>query len=865
MAVEPTQVHNPRVATVRTDNETCPDRSHDAVDLDLGRGWVTGSQRYQFRRAPDRRPRDCGLLDEGLLHHRVVKRKRRLEMWFGREQIQWRADTLDVVSQIPDFDGTPLPQQLKQTKPLCLDRSPGSHHLPSDTVPEDRLTLDQQNVNALPGQRDRQRGSGKPPADHKYVENRTLSQNDQRRLLRASDDLDSGIETTPLGASACPSVVRHRIRWRPAAFEHLETFTPRASYAAQGTMARRARVSARCPTRSRGAVMGEPSITTTVEPREGLTFVSYLKCAPSSTGGQETGYLNLAVNIVNTGVAKLRVIKAEVWVPNSTTAPKSWSFMLPPWQHEPGLSQNQSVLWTQDEDYLFAIPPGPLSVRVRIWVTIATDPYVFQTSLIPHANPTPQGNYRFWGAVRDLRPGEFWQVHGTSHAQAAPQLFAYDVGVAIESGSSYLGNLPNTDSTKNEHSRIWGKPIYAVADGEVVHCRNDFPSNPNPVPGGQLYAEAFPELDTLWRSVGDGNGNFFTIATGDETVLYAHMQPGSLNPNFLHPGAAVKAGDYLGLVGNSGHSYGPHLHIHANKTVAGGTSSWENMPRPMLFRNARAVAWPFVGANATSAPWVALNGRGIPPVDCAIWPSDSSVVNLRNTAVRHFAFSDQGQLWVIRNNDAEVRTSNDRLPGSGFYLDVNPGGAGREVALVLQTPYVIGTDGRLWEGTSSGWVQAPNSPELRRITVDATSRRLWAITEEFDVVMFDPVAKVWKSRGDGGQGKDICAANGVVHVIGMDDHVWKSTGASGWERLPGEGVGLRIAIDRLTGTIWMIGWTNGIWAHSGGGDWGEHAGGGVGTDIRIHQGTPYIVGSDHGLWRSAGAAGWERLNVIEAK
>ena len=187
------------------------------------------------------------------------------------------------------------------------------------------------------------------------------------------------------------------------------------------------------------------------------------------------------------------------------------------------------------------------------------------------------------------------------------------MGVAIESGSKYIGHLPNTNGSKNEHSRIWGKPIYAIADGKVVHCRNDFPSNPQPVPGGLLYEEAFPDLDDLWRSVGDGNGNFFTIATGDETVLYAHMQPGSLNPQFLHTDATVKAGDFLGLVGNSGHSYGPHLHIHSNKTVAGSTNSWENAPRPMRFHNARAVTWHFVTANAASAPWVALNGRGIPP------------------------------------------------------------------------------------------------------------------------------------------------------------------------------------------------------------------------------------------------------------
>ena len=178
---------------------------------------------------------------------------------------------------------------------------------------------------------------------------------------------------------------------------------------------------------------------------------------------------------------------------------------------------------------------------------------------------------------------------------------------------------------------------------------------------------------------------------------------------------------------------------------------------------------------------------------------------------------------------------------------------------------VCTTTSLLRNAVNTFWSEVTDSPELQRITVSETSGLLWAITMDNDIMMFDPVGNFWKSRGDGGKGKDICAANGVLYVIGMDDHVYRNTGAFGWAPLPGDGAGLRIAVGRLTDTVWVIGWNNGIWAHAGGGEWGEHPGGGVGTDIRIHNGTPYIVGSDHGLWRSAGAAGWERLNVVEAK
>ena len=79
------------------------------VDDYLGRGWATGRQRYQCRRTPDRRTRGRSLLDQNLLHHRVMKRQRRFEMWCGREQISGLAGTLDVVSDT-GLHGTALPQ-----------------------------------------------------------------------------------------------------------------------------------------------------------------------------------------------------------------------------------------------------------------------------------------------------------------------------------------------------------------------------------------------------------------------------------------------------------------------------------------------------------------------------------------------------------------------------------------------------------------------------------------------------------------------------------------------------------------------------------------------------------------------------------
>ena len=87
-------------------------------------------------------PDGDGLFDQGLLHHRVMKRQRWLEMWRSRRQVERGDNTFDVVGQVPNIDRAPLTQQLEQAEPLRFDRSPRGHHLTPDTVAEDTLTLD---------------------------------------------------------------------------------------------------------------------------------------------------------------------------------------------------------------------------------------------------------------------------------------------------------------------------------------------------------------------------------------------------------------------------------------------------------------------------------------------------------------------------------------------------------------------------------------------------------------------------------------------------------------------------------------------------------------------------------------------------
>ena len=167
-------------------------------------------------------------------------------------------------------------------------------------------------------------------------------------------------------------------------------------------------------------------------------------------------------------------------------------------------------------------------------------------------------------------------THGTG--SQGSQLFAYDMIVAVWDSAAKQPNrlLPGKNGSKNDHYRIWGKPIHAMADGTVAHFLDGVGANYFPGTGNDAGPWKEAPWDTSTQAGKDkswtdhvGAGNHFYIRHGEELVLYAHMQSGTLPQKFLKKDAVVKAGDLLGLAGNAGSSSEPHTHIHAIKgTVA---------------------------------------------------------------------------------------------------------------------------------------------------------------------------------------------------------------------------------------------------------------------------------------------------------
>lgn len=83
--------------------------------------------------------------------------------------------------------------------------------------------------------------------------------------------------------------------------------------------------------------------------------------------------------------------------------------------------------------------------------------------------------------------------------------------------------------------------IVAVAPGVILHKQDGFPDR-----------SCDANTPTDWNAV--------YVQHADGTVAwYGHMKTGSTTPQAV--GSTVAAGDYLGLVGSSGRSSGPHLHL----------------------------------------------------------------------------------------------------------------------------------------------------------------------------------------------------------------------------------------------------------------------------------------------------------------
>lgn len=128
------------------------------------------------------------------------------------------------------------------------------------------------------------------------------------------------------------------------------------------------------------------------------------------------------------------------------------------------------------------------------------------------------------------------------------------------------------DSEDLDAYATWGREVIAPADGEVVYARNDVPDNGPGVNPESIFAKLSEPM-----LAGAGNAVVISHGTSEYSVLM-HMQKGSVK---VAKGQSIKRGDVIGQIGNSGDSFGPHLHFQ----LQAGPELFRHPSVPVVFEN----------------------------------------------------------------------------------------------------------------------------------------------------------------------------------------------------------------------------------------------------------------------------------------
>jgi hypothetical protein len=349
-----------------------------------------------------------------------------------------------------------------------------------------------------------------------------------------------------------------------------------------------------------------------VDPSGGVV---YLSCASPTSKKNETALLSVTLSIKNNESNDLRWQKVTIQcsggfqnVSRTYESPDRGGTVV---KSKDTLTWQNKRKYHEMGDVIMLIPPYPTGITIKVYFQNFSDPFIVSKTLSKYQNVTSRNGYGFPGKDEDLLMNEYWYADA-AHG-GGDQVFAYDIIVVgwdeKEKKWSDMKQGKTTDS--NQNYRVYGKKIYAIADGEVISYINGWGETPSNSDSGTR------------------GGNGFKINNGKESISYWHMQPGSLNSKLTKIGAIVKKGDFLGLAGNSGNSSGPHVHIQAFwDPDKDGQGSY----LPLHFSNIYSIDIRSVPEPDPGADWVKLNNKGLPYIDeksgrpfndrALIWPDE---------------------------------------------------------------------------------------------------------------------------------------------------------------------------------------------------------------------------------------------------
>jgi hypothetical protein len=275
----------------------------------------------------------------------------------------------------------------------------------------------------------------------------------------------------------------------------------------------------------------------------------------------------------------------------------------------------------------------------------------------------------FPGRAEDLAPGEVWRMTQKHSGEGCTGGGCpIDVhGVRWDSGTDAWSRYKaGTSGPESDEHVVFGKPVYALTDGQVIGCWRGYPDHPL---GNEDPTECACNVETIvsdctvdanasavddWEPCNEvmrSGGNAIVVLMDDGfAVGYNHLKRdsipeelcpdkpalafptdpstpatgGDLPEEYLTcpPGAMgtqcdendrprVEKGDRIGNAGHNGNSSGPHLHFAVSERVPAGNDNFEEVEgsyREMMFHEAWYQEYT---AGVPEGDWLELDGDAL--------------------------------------------------------------------------------------------------------------------------------------------------------------------------------------------------------------------------------------------------------------